>query len=72
MRYVLLFLATLFVASSSLSFVHALTSEEQLIVDRVITRWHARQPASLLAARTQALLTRIDNLQERTRLTPEA
>lgn len=72
MRYILLLIAAVFVAASSFSSVHALTSDEQLIVDRVITRWHARQPASLLEGRTQAILTRINDLQQRARLSAEA
>jgi hypothetical protein len=72
MKKLLLLAATIFLVGSSLNVTHALTSEEQNIVDRVITRWHARQPADRLVARTQAILDRIDDIQERARLTPEA
>ena len=72
MKKLLLLAATIFLVGSSLNVTHALTSEEQNIVDRVITRWHARQPADLLVTRTQAILDRIDDIQERARLTAEA
>ncbi len=72
MKKLLLLAATIFLVGSSLNVTHALTSDEQNIVDRVITRWHARQPADLLVARTQAILDRIDDIQERARLTPKA
>jgi hypothetical protein len=69
------FLAILFsiVISSSLFSVHAsfdtFTTTEQNLIDRVVTRWHARQPADQLAARTQTILDRINDLQERARFT---
>ena len=72
MKKLFLLVASIFLISSAVDVTHALTSEEQNIVDRVITRWHARQPADLLVPRTQAILDRIDDIQERARLTPEA
>jgi hypothetical protein len=71
------FLAILFsiVISSSISATNAsstFTETEQNLIDSVITRWHARQPADLLATRTQAIIDRINNLQERGRFTEKA
>lgn len=63
---------TMIVGLSSISYTQAFTSEQQTIIDRVVTRRHARQPASVLESRTQKILDRINDLQMRARLTAEA
>lgn len=61
-----------FFFSSLIWHVSALTPEEQNTVDRIITRRHAHQPASVLAVRTQKILDRVNEIQQRARLTAEA
>jgi len=72
MKRFLLGTIMLFIVTSSIAHVEAFTTEEQNIVDRVVTRRHARQPASVLESRTQKILDRINDLQMRARLTVEA
>lgn len=72
MKHILLSCLALLLIFSTLSSTQAFTTEQQNTIDRVITRWHARQPESALASRTQKILDRINDLQTRARLTAEA
>ncbi len=54
---------------SLVSFTFALTETEENTIDRVITRWHARQPEDKLVWRVNDLLNRINAIQARARLT---
>lgn len=53
---------------SLLSVTFALTETEQNTIDRVITRWHARQPENVLVWRINTLLNRINTIQATARL----
>lgn len=54
---------------SLVSVTFALTETEENTIDRVITRWHARQPEDKLVWRVNDLLNRINAIQARARLT---
>lgn len=52
-----------------MSVTFALTETEENTIDRVITRWHARQSENQLVWRVNVLLNRINEIQARARLT---
>lgn len=67
MKKIFLLIATLVLLSVSMT--HALNETEINVIDQVITRWHARQPQNTLISRVTSILTRIDDIQSRARMT---
>lgn len=62
----------LFGIVSLVGFTFALTETEEITIDRVITRWHARQPEDKLVWRLTTLINRINDIQARARLTQKS